>query len=84
MANAQDSKTIKDIKAWASPLLAIGLWTLMYSDIRELKSDVKELMQYKIYLEQAAKGKISHNLTTKERQPFKHEDIYYLDQQLHS
>lgn len=84
MANAQsptstEKATLDTVKAYLTPVLALILWTILYSDMQSLKQDVKELMQYKIILQRMSGKEMGHNTTLYTPLYFKPEEEYRVD-----
>jgi hypothetical protein len=71
----KESNTVKEIKAWLSPILGLLLWTIIWADLRDLKTDVKKLMKYEIILEEWSSKTVSKEVR-RDLLYFKPEDFY--------
>lgn len=73
---------VDKVKAWLMPLLLSGFCYIFYSDIREMKSDIKVLLgqsrEYSVRITTAERdiAELKDKIITYERFPAKHEEIF--------
>ena len=73
---------VDKVKAWLMPLLLSGFCYIFYSDIREMKSDIKLLLgqsrEYSVRITTAERDitELKNKIVSYERYPAKHEEIY--------
>lgn len=73
---------VDKVKAWLMPLLLSGFCYIFYSDIREMKSDIKLLLgqsrEYSVRITTAERdiAELKSKIVSYERYPAKHEEIY--------
>lgn len=73
---------VDKVKAWLMPLLLSGFCYIFYSDIREMKSDIKLLLgesrEYSVRITTAERdiAEIKSKILSYERLPAKHEEIF--------
>lgn len=73
---------VDKVKAWLMPLLLSGFCYIFYSDIREMKSDIKLLLgesrEYSIRITTAERdiAELKQKIVSYERYPAKHEEIF--------
>ena len=73
---------VDKVKAWLMPLLLSGFCYIFYSDIREMKSDIKILLgqsrEYSVRITTAERdiAELKSKILSYERFPAKHEEIF--------
>jgi hypothetical protein len=73
---------VDKVKAWLMPLLLSGFCYIFYSDIREMKSDIKLLLgqsrEYSVRITTAERdiAELKSKILSYERFPAKHEEIF--------
>lgn len=73
---------VDKVKAWLMPLLLSGFCYIFYSDIREMKSDIKLLLgqsrEYSVRITTTERdiAELKQKIVSYERYPAKHEEIF--------